>query len=179
MFLSLTEYFVQEHEPTRLPDTPNGLTQATDPYRFLMLKYLIATAQKHPHYPLLAQFFKFGLVGIVGFIVDAGVLYLCMTFGGMGPYSGRVVSFILGATSTWICNRLFTFKGHRSKDPAHIQWIKFVIVSMGGFTFNYGTYALLIAHTPLVASYPVLGVAAGSIAGMFFNFFVSRRVVFS
>ena len=31
---------------------------------------------------------------------------------------------------------------------------------------------------PLVAAYPVLGVAAGSVAGMFSNFFLSRQIVF-
>lgn len=126
----------------------------------------------------LIQFLKFGIVGGIGFLVDTGVLYTCMYLLGMGPYSGRVVSFIVAASTTWICNRLFTFKGHESDDAAHVQWAKFVVVSMGGFVFNYGAYALLIATIPLVHEHPVIGVAAGSIAGMFFNFFVSKKVVF-
>ena len=51
-------------------------------------------------------------------------------------------------------------------------------MSAGGFTLNYGMYALLIATVPLVRAYPPLGVAAGSLAGLFFNFFLSRRIVF-
>jgi putative flippase GtrA len=35
-----------------------------------------------------------------------------------------------------------------------------------------------LAAIPLAAAHPVLGVAAGSIAGMFINFVVSRRFVF-
>jgi len=123
------------------------------------------------------QFIKFGIVGVLGFIVDAGVLALCMNFLGMGPYSGRVVSFIVAVSVTWICNRHFTFKDS-PRASAHIQLIKFSVVCLGGFTFNYGTYAALIANIPLVATWPTLGVAAGSLAGMFFNFFASKKVVF-
>jgi putative flippase GtrA len=131
------------------------------------------------HIPLpLRQFLKFGIVGGIGFVVDAGVLYACMKGLDMGPYTGRIVSFIAAASSTWFCNRHFTFKDSKGDDKLHVQWLKFLVVSMGGFVFNYGAYAALIWGSPLVAAYPVLGVAAGSIAGMFFNFFVSRKLVF-
>jgi putative flippase GtrA len=126
---------------------------------------------------LAIQFFKFGLVGVVGFIADAGVLTFCTRLLGMNLYVGRIFSFLAGATTTWICNRHFTFRG-KGKGPAHRQWLKFLIVSAGGFVFNYGTYAALVANCPLVHDYPILGVAAGSVAGMFFNFFASRRLVF-
>ena len=60
----------------------------------------------------------------------------------------------------------------------HRQWALFVVVNLGGFTLNYGTYALLVALVPVVAAHPVLGVAAGSLVGMFANFFLSRQIVF-
>jgi len=40
---------------------------------------------------LLVQFLKFGVVGVIGFIVDVGVLTFCMHVFGMGPYGGRLV----------------------------------------------------------------------------------------
>jgi putative flippase GtrA len=126
---------------------------------------------------LIKQFIKFGMVGTVGFVVDVGVLKFCTLMLGMNPYGGRVFSFLAGASTTWILNRVFTFRGE-GRGPAHVQWAKFLAVSAGGFTLNYGTYSLLIATIPLVREYLSLGVAAGSIAGMFFNFFVSRKVVF-
>ena len=126
---------------------------------------------------LIIQFLKFGIVGVIGFLVDVGILNFCMHEFGMGRYSGRLVSFIIAASTTWICNRLFTFRG-QGGGHAGKQWAKFVTVSAGGFVLNYGTYALLIATVPLVHEYPWLGVAAGSVAGMFFNFFAARRVVF-
>lgn len=126
---------------------------------------------------LVTQFFKFGIVGVIGFLVDTGVLYFCIHVLDLGPYVGRVISFLAAVTTTWICNRLFTFRG-QGAGSIHQQWVKFLLVCTGGFVLNYGTYAALIATQPVVHDHPVLGVAAGSIAGMFFNFFASRRLVF-
>lgn len=129
------------------------------------------------HRALAAQFTKFGIVGVIGFLVDVGVLKFCMYEFDMDRYSGRLVSFMVAVTTTWMFNRLFTFKG-QGKGPAHVQWAKFVTACIGGFILNYGTYAVLITTIPLVHEYPALGVAAGSIAGMFFNFFAARQMVF-
>ena len=43
---------------------------------------------------------------------------------------------------------------------------------------NYAVYAALVATVPLVAAQPVLGVAAGVLAGMFVNFFLADKLVF-
>jgi putative flippase GtrA len=58
------------------------------------------------------------------------------------------------------------------------QWALFLALNLIGFACNYGTYAALVAGVPLVARNPVLGVAAGSLAGMIGNFLLSRRFVF-
>jgi putative flippase GtrA len=126
---------------------------------------------------LIVQFLKFGIVGVIGFIVDVAMLKFCMHVLGMGYYAGRLVSFPIAASVTWICNRLFTFRG-KGRGHAGVQWVKFLIVCIGGFILNYGAYAALIATSPLIRDYPSLGVAAGSLAGMFFNFFAARTVVF-
>ncbi len=129
------------------------------------------------HRLLIKQFLKFGIVGTLGFIVDISVLKFCMVFLGMGPYLGRVFSFLLGATTTWICNRVFTFSDRRHGHMG-MQWAKFLIVCAVGFTLNYGTYAALISLIPYIYLHPVLGVAAGSLTAMFFNFFMVRTLVF-
>ncbi|MFM7420512.1 MAG: GtrA family protein, partial [Alphaproteobacteria bacterium] len=70
-----------------------------------------------------------------------------------------------------------TFRG-RGNGPVHQQWALFLLVTLVGFAMNYGTYAALIAFVPLVAAHPVLGVAAGAVAGMFGNFVLTRQLVF-
>jgi putative flippase GtrA len=39
-------------------------------------------------------------------------------------------------------------------------------------------YAALVTLWPLAAAYPVIGIAAGSLSGMTFNFIASKRWVF-
>jgi putative flippase GtrA len=122
------------------------------------------------------QFLKFGVVGTIGFVVDTAVLYAGLALG-LGLYSGRAVSYLAAATTTWALNRAWTFRGQGS-GPAWRQWAVFVAINLIGFACNYGTYAALVAFVPLVAQHPVIGVAAGSLAGMVGNFVLSRRFVF-
>ncbi|WP_211844572.1 GtrA family protein [Neoroseomonas eburnea] len=126
---------------------------------------------------LLLEFMRFGIVGTIGFVVDTAVLYGALALGG-GLYLGRAISYVSAATTTWGLNRVWTFRG-RGSGPVHRQWALFLVVNLVGFALNYGTYALLVSLVPLVAAHPVLGVAAGSIAGMFTNFALSRRLVFA
>ena len=73
-------------------------------------------------------------------------------------------------------NRVFTFRD-RNADLIG-QWTRFASVNLVGGLINYGTYAALVWQLVLVQVWPVLGVAAGSISGMFFNFALSRWYVF-
>jgi len=126
---------------------------------------------------LLGELLRFGVAGAIGFVVDAGVLTAAIALG-LGPWIGRLISFLAAATTTYTVNRLWTFR-HRAGRAGARQWALFVAVSLVGFTANYGTYALLIALSATVAAEPVLGVAAGALAGMASNFALSRRLVFA
>ncbi|MGG5822265.1 GtrA family protein [Falsiroseomonas sp. HW251] len=125
---------------------------------------------------LALQFLRFGVVGTVGFVVDTSVLYAGLALG-LGLYGGRAISYLVAATTTWALNRAWTFRGQGDK-PALQQWATFLMVCLVGFACNYGTYAALVSTVPLAARYPVIGVAAGSLAGMIGNFLLSRRFVF-
>jgi putative flippase GtrA len=125
---------------------------------------------------LLAHFIKFSLVGIAGFAIDGGVLTLLLA-AGLDPFSGRLCSYLIAATSTWFCNRRFTFRDRRSAARTR-QWLSFLAANSVGAIVNYGTFAALVLVEPAVTRHPVLGVAAGSIVGLACNFTLSRAVVF-
>ena len=124
----------------------------------------------------LLQFLRFGVVGTVGFLVDTAVLYAGLALG-LGLYSGRALSYLAAASATFALNRAWTFRGQGEGRVAR-QWALFVVLNLVGFAFNYGTYAALVGTVALVAQHPVIGVAAGSLAGMMGNFLLSRRYVF-
>lgn len=122
------------------------------------------------------EFLRFVMVGAAGFFVDAGALMVATTALGLGLYSGRVFSYLCAATFTWILNRRFTFA--KTDEVAIIQWLRFLGANALGGAVNYGVYAALVTFSAVAAATPVLGVAAGSAAGLIFNFMVSKYWVF-
>ena len=124
---------------------------------------------------LIAQFLRFGTVGGIGFVIDTAVVYALR--GALGLYGAGMVSYLVAASCNWALNRAWTFRG-LGEGPAHRQWARFMAANLVGFVLNRGTYAILVTWVPLCARQPVFAVAAGSVAGMFVNFALSRRVVF-
>lgn len=129
------------------------------------------------HRETALQFFKFGIVGILGFAVDSAMLYFGIDILGLGRVAAGFFSFPFAVTATWIGNRSFTFR-HAPPMPAAKQFAKFAAVCAVGIVFNRGTYSLLVSTIPFVYAHPVIGLLAGTGAGMFFNFFAARRHVF-
>ncbi len=124
---------------------------------------------------MLVQFLMFGTVGTFGWVLDTATVYALRHH--LGLYIAGLISYVVAATGTWLCNRLWTFRGSGS-GPAHRQWARFLAVNAIGFVLNRGTYALLVTFAALCAAQPIFATAAGAIAGMFVNFSLSRTMVF-
>lgn len=124
----------------------------------------------------MTPFLRFALVGAAGFVVDAATLYTVAALG-TGWLGGRVLSYLAAATFTWGANRRFTFAVARP--PSLGEWARFLVANAGGGLVNLGTYSGLLLGVPVVTHAPVLGVAAGSLAGLVINYMLSRRFVFS
>ena len=124
----------------------------------------------------MRQFLSFGIVGFIGFLVDSAALYAAVA-AGLGLYAGRMVSYVIAATSTWILNRSFTFAKSSSRNW-FAEWCRFLLSQLSGAAVNISTYAMLIFFSPWVARTPIIGVAFGSIAGMLVNFLAARSYAF-
>jgi putative flippase GtrA len=127
---------------------------------------------------LLVQLLLFGIVGCVGFLVDASVLYALVNLLGWGALESRGLSYLAAATMTWLLNRRLTFADSFS-DARGREWTKFVMLNMLGGFANYSVYAAYIKLHGTSSHALLTGVAAGSLIGMVVNFVVSRRYVFN
>ena len=123
------------------------------------------------------QFLKFGVIGVLGFVVDFAMFHVGRDGLGFGAYGSAFFSFPFAVLATWVGNRFFTFRD-KNAGAAHTQLMRFAAVCVVGLVLNRGTFSLLTYFVPLVAAYPVLGLLGGTGAGMFFNFFFSRLLVF-
>ena len=124
---------------------------------------------------VMREFARFGAVGLLGLIVDTATVYA--TRHSLGLYGAGIVAYFTSATFNWVLNRIFTFRG-RGSGPVHRQWAMFLVTNLLGFVLNRSTYAALVTFVPIAAEQPVIATAAGSVAGMFVNFNLSRRLVF-
>lgn len=122
------------------------------------------------------QFLRFAVVGMLAFLVDASVLQAALALG-LDPYSGRVVSYLCAATAAWAMNCRYTFRVPGREGLAG-QWLAYLAANaIGGFA-NYATYVAALWLFEMVRAWPVLGVGAGSVAGLAFNFVVNKYWVF-
>lgn len=123
------------------------------------------------------QLIRFSIVGSIGFVIDATFLTIAISFLSLGPYYGRLLSYLIAASSTWFMNRHFTFPGSE-KNAIHRQWGKFLGVNALGGVINLGVYTACISGVFSVTTTPVIAVAIGSLVALAFNFWASRRWVF-
>jgi putative flippase GtrA len=126
--------------------------------------------------------FRFACVGVIGFLVDAGTLYLLLDLR-FGAYAGRAVSFMLAVLCTWLLNRTFTFdaqKGENGRSGRSLvrEFGKYLLAMAAGGCVNYLAYCFALSLLPHAPASPLIGVAAGSIAGMFVNFTAARFWVY-
>lgn len=137
-----------------------------------LLDRLVALAAR---WGLSASFIRFGMVGGLGFVWDTITVYALRPFTSL--YVAGTCGFFVAATLNWLCHRFWTFKT-APRAAASVQWVKFIGANAIGFVFNRGTFFLLVGFVPLVVTYPVIGIAAGVVVGLGFNYVLSKRFVF-
>lgn len=124
----------------------------------------------------MSQLVRFGLVGAIGFVVDAGVLYALLTVG-INAYLARGLSFLVAVFVTWRINRQFTFS-----TGSTLSWREFgrylAAMSLGG-ACNYGAYVAMLGVLSRHFWSPLFALAVGSLIGMVVNFLAAKFWVFA
>jgi putative flippase GtrA len=125
----------------------------------------------------MPQFLQFCIVGVIGFFVDWGVLWLLVTGLAWDRFSARLISFLCAATATWLINRNYTFKGTRNHSRLG-EWARYIFAMSGGFACNFAAYSALVLAFNFDGHGLALPVAAGSVAGLGVNYFASRHWIY-
>ncbi|PLC55494.1 polysaccharide synthesis protein GtrA [Pollutimonas nitritireducens] len=122
------------------------------------------------------EFLFFAIAGVCGFVVDTAVLYALTK--ALGPFYARGVSFVAAVLATWLINRAYAFRKRRSALTRRREFLFYLVLMLAGGAVNYGVYSWLVLSYPLVQQHLIIGVAAGSVAGMLINFMVSRFLLY-
>jgi putative flippase GtrA len=125
----------------------------------------------------VSAFLRFALVGAAGFVVNEAALWVALHLLHLGKDAAWFFAFVPAVTFTWWGNRTFTFREHASTGARAIlrEWMRFVATNSFGALVNLAVYELLIRFT---GTGPLLALACGVLAGMAFNFILSRKFVF-
>jgi putative flippase GtrA len=123
------------------------------------------------------RFMRFGLVGTLGFVVDAGVMQLLVSFAGAGAIEARAISIPTAVFATWALNRTFTF-GKTADDPAMRSLVRYAAVSAGGAAVNFIVYSALVIASSTLAARPMIPLAIASIVALVFNYLGSKHFAF-
>jgi putative flippase GtrA len=124
-----------------------------------------------------SQFLRFALVGVVGFVVDAGVLQALVSLAGWGLITARLVAVPTAVFATWLLNRTITFPESHS-GPALRSLLRYVAVSAAGAGVNFCVYGALVFASVSMAALPILPLAIGSIVALVVNYLGSKHFAF-
>jgi putative flippase GtrA len=134
---------------------------------------------------LIAQLARFGVVGLIGFVVDVGVFNLLRatvlepSVLHEGPIIAKVISTCIAIVVNYIGNRYWTF-GATKRDQVVREGVEFVIVSLGGMLITLA--CLWISHYALGFTSVLADNISGNIIGLglgtIFRFAFYRSWVF-
>lgn len=83
---------------------------------------------------LIGQFLKFGVVGLLGTVIDFLFTWLCKEKLKWNKFLANSIGFMLAATSNYILNRIWTFESDNPEVGR--EYFSFFIVSVIGLALN-------------------------------------------
>jgi len=130
---------------------------------------------------IAAQITSFALIGLLGYVIDAGITYAAAKYVGLSPELARPPGFIVATIVNFLLNRAITFR--HSSAPFARAFLRYVAVASAGLAVNYGVYSACVLLAPRLGIEPTPGilplfVAAGVGAAMVVTFLGFRSFAF-
>ena len=120
---------------------------------------------------LLAQIVKFGVVGVVAFFIDFGVLVFLTEVFGIDPVISATISFTVSVIFNYLASMRYVFS-HREGMSRQREFVIFIVLSIIGLVINDALMWVGTEMTPV--DYRIVKVLATAVV-MVWNF-VSRKI---
>jgi len=124
--------------------------------------------------PLTQRLAAFGLVGGIGFLVDAGMLALLLAVTPLGPFSARLAAIAVALATTWQLNRHLTFAP--SARGLAAEGTRYGGVGLATAAINYAIYCAVLWLAPGLS--PLIALVIASAAAMALSFAGYSKLVF-
>jgi putative flippase GtrA len=127
-------------------------------------------AERHP----LRHGLGFLASGAAAFIVDAAVLALLTSVGGVHPIAARLVAISLAMVTGWLMHRRLTFAVRVPPNVA--EFLRYAGVAWVAAAVNYGTFVLIVLERPGIE--PLVALVLSSIVAAIFAYLGMRFAAF-
>lgn len=121
---------------------------------------------------LARQFGWFVVVGVAGFLIDAGVT-IGLARLGWSPRAARLPGLALAIVFTWLANGRLAFGDRRSGGFGELA--RYASVALAVAALNYAVYSLLVGAIGSIA----VAIALATAVSMFASFAGYRALVFT
>jgi len=126
---------------------------------------------------VVKQALSFWLIGLVGFAVDATILYFLRSLFDTDIMIARFLSLGTAMTVSWYLNRKLTFAG-QSDDKAWREWLYYSTVNSVGAVINYCLFIWLVMNNDYFAEYLMIPLSIASGLAAVVNFLLTKYVIF-
>lgn len=94
----------------------------------------------------MAQFVKFGIVGVSNTVLSFGIYTLLLKVFGVWYIAASGIGFAVGAVNGFLLNRAWTFKGHQGDALTPVRWC---VVQGCGLLANLGLVYVFVSDANL------------------------------
>lgn len=120
---------------------------------------------------LLAQFMKFGVVGVIAFVIDYGLLALLTELFGVNYLVSATISFTASVVFNYVASMRYVFT-HKEGMSRRREFVIFVVLSVIGLLINNGC---MWAGVELLGVHYLLTKIVATAIVMIWNF-VTRKI---
>lgn len=121
---------------------------------------------------------KFAIVGILGFLVDAGILVFGVYVLGLDPIVTRIFSVTTSVLVTWAINRVWTFE-IRKQESAWLELGRYLVGRSVGAACNVAIFAVAINWLPYPLNTPIWATPFSSASTVLINYAMVRLLVYN
>ena len=123
-------------------------------------------------HPIMAQFIKFGLVGVSNTLLTFLVYTLLLKVFDVWYLAASGIGFAVGAVNGFLLNHSWTFRGHAGGSLAALRWC---VVQGCGLLVNLGVVYLMVEE---VGADKLVGQAVATVIVVVLTFFANRAWTF-
>lgn len=121
---------------------------------------------------LIKQIMRFGVVGVISFLVDYGILYVLTEKANIYYLLSAGISFTVSVVINYLLSMSWVFKSNKKRGKKE-EFIIFIVLSLGGLLLNQ---VMMYVFVDYMNAYYLLAKIVATAIVMIYNF-TSRKLI--